>query len=68
MLRAGVTDVKGDFTAGDTVEVLSSAGEKLGRGVASAGAGELRENCGPGASGIAVHRDDLFVIGPGKEL
>ena len=67
LLRAGVTEVKGDFTAGDTVEVLSSSGEKLGRGIASADADDIRNNSGPGASGIAIHRDGLFVIGPGKE-
>jgi glutamate 5-kinase len=70
LLPVGVTDVEGDFDAGDAVEVVCD-GDLVGKGIVSLSASELRQVKGlksrevleliPGASEEAVHRD-RFVL------
>jgi glutamate 5-kinase len=70
LLPVGVTDVVGDFDAGDAVAVICD-GETIGKGIASYPAVELRRVAGmksaavrellPGAGAEAVHRD-YFVL------
>jgi glutamate 5-kinase len=70
LLAVGVTDVSGDFAAGDPVEIRSGAGLVLARGLAGFGARELDRVKGLSQSRIAdlmgvarahpaVHRDEL---------
>jgi len=70
LLPVGVVDVKGDFDAGDAVEVAHD-GEAVGKGICNYSAGELRQVRGlkspavrellPTSSEEAVHRD-YFVL------
>jgi glutamate 5-kinase len=70
LLPVGITEVEGDFEAGDAVEV-SADGEAIGKGIVNYSAGELRQIKGmrtdkvrellPHASEEAVHRD-YFVL------
>jgi glutamate 5-kinase len=69
LLPVGVTDVRGDFDAGDAVEVIT-AGTVIGKGIAAFSASELRRVRGKrsaevrdllGAGEEAVHRD-YFVL------
>ena len=70
LLAVGVTDVEGDFAAGDAVEVVCN-GELVGKGIVSISAAELGKVKGlkssqvleriPGASEEIVHRD-RFVL------
>lgn len=65
VLAVGVSGVRGDFRAGDSVRVLAPDGEELGRGLARcssveavviAGKKEEREQ-----NAVLVHRDELVV-------
>jgi glutamate 5-kinase len=70
LLPVGITQVEGEFDAGDAVEIASD-GETIGKGIVNYSAGELREIKGmrtekvrqllPHASEEAVHRD-YFVL------
>ncbi len=70
LLPVGITDVRGDFEAGDAVHVSAGA-VVIGKGITNYGAGELRQIKGlqsaavrellPRASEEAVHRD-YFVL------
>ncbi|MFL5908459.1 MAG: glutamate 5-kinase [Solirubrobacterales bacterium] len=70
LLPVGITDVEGEFEAGDAVEVASD-GQTIGKGIVNYSAGELRQIKGlrtekvrellPHASEEAVHRD-YFVL------
>ncbi|HEX2358272.1 MAG TPA: PUA domain-containing protein, partial [Solirubrobacterales bacterium] len=70
LLPVGVTDVDGDFEAGDAVEVAADS-SVIGKGIANYSAEELRRIKGmrsaevrellPHASEEAVHRD-YFVL------
>ncbi|MFZ9706662.1 MAG: glutamate 5-kinase [Ilumatobacteraceae bacterium] len=69
LLHAGVAEVRGDFDAGDTVEVASLSGEVFARGLAGvsavqarAGAGKKSSELLDGVSREVVHRDDLIVF------
>jgi glutamate 5-kinase len=73
LLPAGVTAVKGDFSAGDPVDLVDSAGTVVARGLVNYGAAELppllgrstRElaaELGPAYEREIVHRDDLAVL------
>jgi len=69
LLHAGVAEVRGDFEAGDTVEVASLSGEVFARGLAGvsavqarAGAGKKSSELLDGVSHEVVHRDDLIVF------
>jgi len=68
VLAVGVTGVRGDFRAGDSVRVLGPDGTELGRGLARCSAVQAVGIAGsatkePKASGPfeVVHRDDLVV-------
>jgi glutamate 5-kinase len=70
LLPVGVVDVKGEFEAGDAVDVAHD-GEAVGKGICNYSAGELRQVRGlkspavrellPSSSEEAVHRD-YFVL------
>ncbi len=70
LLPVGITDVAGDFDAGDAVEIAHEA-ETVGKGICNYSAAELRQVLGmqsadvrtllPRASEEAVHRD-YFVL------
>jgi glutamate 5-kinase len=70
LLPVGITEVEGEFEAGDAVEVTSD-GQTIGKGIVNYSAGELRRIKGlrsdkvrelmPHASEEAVHRD-YFVL------
>ncbi len=70
LLPVGITEVEGDFEAGDAVEVTAD-GRTIGKGIVNYSAGELRRIKGmrsdrvrellPHASEEAVHRD-YFVL------
>jgi glutamate 5-kinase len=70
LLPVGITEVEGEFEAGDAVEVTSD-GQTIGKGIVNYSAGELRQIKGlrtdkvreliPHASDEAVHRD-YFVL------
>lgn len=70
LLPVGITEVEGEFAAGDAVEV-SADGDVIGKGIVNYSAGELRQIKGmrtekvrellPHASEEAVHRD-YFVL------
>jgi glutamate 5-kinase len=58
LLAVGVAGCEGAFEEGDAVELLSSDGAVLGKGIAGAGAAELRRR----PRGVeAVHRDRLVL-------
>ena len=70
LLPVGITEVEGEFEAGDAVEVMAD-GQTIGKGIVNYSAGELRRIKGlrsdkvrdliPHASEEAVHRD-YFVL------
>jgi glutamate 5-kinase len=70
LLPVGITEVEGEFDAGDAVEVVAD-GQTIGKGIVNYSAGELRRIKGmrtekvrellPHASEEAVHRD-YFVL------
>jgi len=73
LLPAGVTAVKGDFAAGDPVDLVDATGAVVARGLVNYGAAELppllgrstRElaaELGPAYEREVVHRDDLAVL------
>jgi glutamate 5-kinase len=71
LLPVGITEVEGEFEAGDAVEV-SADGEAIGKGIVNYSAGELRQIKGmrsdevrellPHASEEAVHRDYFVLV------
>jgi glutamate 5-kinase len=75
VLAIGVSGVRGDFRAGDSVRVLAPDGEELGRGLARCSSVEAvvvagkkekprdkkEKKDGDEERGILVHRDDLVV-------
>jgi glutamate 5-kinase len=73
LLPAGVTSVSGEFIAGDTVELVSQAGEVIARGLVAFDAGEIPQMLGRSTKELAaslgaeyerelVHRDDLVLL------
>ena len=71
LLPVGITEVEGEFDAGDAVEI-SRDGEAIGKGIVNYSADELRRVKGmrseqvqellPHASEEAVHRDYFVLI------
>jgi glutamate 5-kinase len=68
VLAVGVSGVRGDFRAGDSVRVLAPDGEELGRGLAGCSsveavviAGRKEKKSAPEAQAVLIHRDDLVV-------
>jgi glutamate 5-kinase len=72
LLPVGIVSVDGDFRSGDAVEVLTRAGDLLGKGLVTYDAGDLRKIAGlkspearnlvPWGAEEAIHRD-YFVAG-----
>ena len=66
LLPAGITAVRGEFVAGDPVELVSTAGTAVARGLVGYDASELPALLGRSTkeSGLreVVHRDDLVVL------
>ena len=74
LLPAGVREVKGTFSRGDTIAVLGASGREIARGLAGYDADEARQIAGKKSTEIAailgyagraamVHRDDLVMTG-----
>jgi glutamate 5-kinase len=66
ILAVGVSGVRGDFRAGDSVRVLAPDGEELGRGLARFTSAEAVVMAGKNKKSdedhpILVHRDDLVI-------
>ena len=70
---AGVTDVQGEFAAGDTVELVSTHGEVIARGLVGFDSEEIPAMLGRSTKDLArelgpeyerelVHRDDLVLL------
>jgi glutamate 5-kinase len=73
LLPSGIRAVKGNFGAGDPVDLIDTTGEAFARGLASYPADELKRIAGKKTSAIeatlgyrgtdeAVHRDDLVLL------
>ncbi|MEY3736299.1 MAG: hypothetical protein RLZZ251_15 [Actinomycetota bacterium] len=73
LLPAGVTAVTGDFSAGDTVDLVSESGEVIARGLVGFDSDEipvmlgrstkdLARELGPEYERELVHRDDLVLL------
>ncbi len=73
LLPAGVVGVEGDFNSGDTVELVSSAGLVIARGLVAFDSAEIPQLLGRSTKELAaelgpeyerelVHRDDLVLI------
>lgn len=73
LLAVGVTAVTGEFSAGDPVEVVDSAGRVIGRGLTNFDANEVPAMLGKSSVDLAVslgpeyereliHRDDLVLF------
>ena len=78
LLPAGVTAVDGQFERGDAVSVLAADGRELARGLVAYASDEARLIAGRKSAGIAevlgysgrdeiIHRDDLVLLGLGKQ-
>jgi glutamate 5-kinase len=73
LLAAGITEVRGTFTAGDPVDITDAAGTTVARGLVNFDAaelpgllgrssGDLKRELGAGYEREVVHRDDLIVL------
>ncbi|MEZ5165764.1 MAG: glutamate 5-kinase [Acidimicrobiales bacterium] len=69
LLAAGVREVRGEFDAGDPVEIVDGDGIPFAKGLARHSSGELRSAAGhrsadlpPGAPHVVVHADDLVTL------
>ena len=73
LLPAGVTAVEGDFISGDTVELASSGGKVIARGLVAFDSEEIPQMLGRSTKELAaalgaeyerelVHRDDLVLL------
>jgi len=66
LLPAGITQVSGEFRAGDPVELVDPAGTAVARGLVAYDAGELPPLLGRSTRELGarevVHRDDLVVL------
>jgi glutamate 5-kinase len=72
LLPAGVTDVKGEFSRGDTVLILDSGGRTIGRGLVEydfedakkskgRSSDELTKSLGESYRSVLIHRDDMVI-------
>ncbi|MCX6400166.1 MAG: glutamate 5-kinase [Propionibacteriales bacterium] len=73
LLAAGITGVRGDFVAGDPVDVLDPEGAVVGRGLVNFDATELpnllgrsskdlKQELGAAYEREVIHRDDLVIL------
>lgn len=79
LLPAGVRDVTGSFSRGDTIAILGTSGREIARGLAGYDADEARQIAGKKSAEIAailgyagraamVHRDDMVMTGKRAEI
>lgn len=75
LLAAGITDVAGDFTRGDAVEVAGPSGLVVARGLVTYGAEAVRALQGRSTSDLdadhqraVIHRDSMVVLRTPSEL
>jgi glutamate 5-kinase len=61
LLSKGIKAVEGDFSKGDTVDIVSQKGLVIGRGLANYDSDHLQENIGQKLSQEVVHRDNLVI-------
>ncbi len=77
LLPAGVVDVRGTFTRGDTVAIVNAAGARLGQGliaydsadaqrIAGRRSSEIEQLLGFSGRAEMIHRDDLIVEAAAK--
>ncbi|HXV32089.1 MAG TPA: PUA domain-containing protein, partial [Sinorhizobium sp.] len=75
LLPAGVRQVTGTFSRGDTIAIIGAAGREIARGLAGYDADEARQIAGKKSAEIAailgfagraamVHRDDMVMTAP----
>ena len=73
LLPAGILAVQGEFEAGEPVELVTTGGDVVARGLVAFAASELpdllgrstrelREQLGVGYDREVVHRDDLVLV------
>jgi glutamate 5-kinase len=73
LLAAGVTRVEGDFSSGDTVDLINSQGELIARGIVAFDAEEIPKIVGRSTKDLAkefgpeygrelVHRDEMVLL------
>ncbi len=62
LLAAGITGVRGDFHAGDPVDLAAPDGTPVARGLVNYDADELPELLGQSGRREVVHRDDLVLL------
>jgi glutamate 5-kinase len=74
LLPAGVTDIEGSFTRGETVAIAAPNGQRIAHGLVAYDAAdavriigkrskEIEEILGPAARSEMIHRDDLVMLG-----
>jgi glutamate 5-kinase len=74
LLPAGITGVRGTFSAGDPVDLVGPDGTPVARGLVNydsvevpvllgRSTGELKQALGPEYEREVVHRDDLVLLG-----
>ncbi len=79
LLPAGVRDVTGSFSRGDTIAIIGTSGREIARGLAGYDADEARQIAGKKSAEIAailgyagraamVHRDDMVMTGKRAEV
>ncbi|PDT41062.1 MULTISPECIES: glutamate 5-kinase [Sinorhizobium] len=77
LLPAGVRQVTGTFSRGDTIAILNNSGREIARGLAGYDADEARQIAGKKSAEIAailgyagrtamVHRDDMVMTAPSE--
>jgi len=77
LLPAGVRQVSGSFSRGDTIAIIGAEGREIARGLAGYDADEARQIAGKKSAEIAVilgyagraamvHRDDMVMTAPAK--
>lgn len=62
LLSVGVTDVFGEFPAGEAIAIHGPDGQVLAHGIAGCGASEMRERLGESGHRPLVHRDDVVLL------
>jgi glutamate 5-kinase len=73
LLAAGVTRVEGDFSSGDTVDLINSQGELIARGIVAFDAEDIPKILGKSTRDLAkefgpeygrelVHRDEMVLL------
>lgn len=61
LLAPGIKDFEGNFSSGDTVNVVDTHGVELGRGIVNYSCSELEKNKGKKLSREVIHRNNLLL-------